>query len=223
MAEGLAEVEQLVASSHAAKDRLRAAVEEARNAQTYVAAHLYTDEAIRRAVELGVTSIEHGNLITSETARLVNEKGAYVVPTNVTFDVLAKEGAALGLPPESVAKIEDVRSQGLAALETLHDAGVMMAYGSDLLGEMHQHQSDEFILRGKVLPAIEVIRSATINAAKVARQVEKLGVIAAGAHADLIVVDADPLKDLSVLTGQGRHMPAIMKAGRFVKDELAAA
>jgi len=97
-----------------------------------------------------------------------------------------------------------------------------MAYGSDLLGEMHRHQSDEFLLRGEVLPAIEAIRSATINAAKVVRQEGTLGVVAPGAHADLIVIDGDPLKDLSRLTGQGRWMPAIMKAGRFVKNELAA-
>jgi imidazolonepropionase-like amidohydrolase len=203
-------------------DEVRAAVEEARNAQTYVSAHLYTDEAIRRAVECGVVSVEHGNLITAETARLVKEKGAYVVPTNVTFASLAKEGASLGLPPSSVAKIEDVREQGMEALKILHEAGVMMAYGSDLLGEMHRHQSDEFVLRGKVLPAIEVIRSATVNAAKVVRQEGRLGVVAPGAHADLIVVDGDPLADLSLLTGQGRHIPAIMKAGRFHKNQLDA-
>ena len=203
-------------------DEVRAAVEEARSAQTYVAAHLYTDESIRRAVELGVKSIEHGNLISAESARLAKEKGAFVVPTNVTFDYLAKEGASYGLPPASVAKIEDVRGQGMEALATLHDAGVMMAYGSDLLGEMHRHQSDEFLLRGEVLPAIEAIRSATINAAKVIRQEGTLGVVAPGAHADLNVIDGDPLKDLSRLTGQGRWIPAIMKAGRFVKNELAA-
>lgn len=203
-------------------DEVRAAVEEAHNARTYVAAHLYTDEAIRRAVECGVLSVEHGNLITPETARLVKEKGAFVVPTNVTFDALAKEGASLGLPPPSIAKIEDVRAQGMEALKILHEAGVMMAYGSDLLGEMHRHQSDEFTLRGQVLPAIEVIRSATIHAARVVRQEGRLGTIAPGAHADLIVVDGDPLADLSLLTGQGRHMPAIMKAGHFVKNLLDA-
>ncbi|UFN49781.1 amidohydrolase family protein [Roseomonas sp. OT10] len=203
-------------------DEVRAAVEEAGNAGTYVAAHLYTDDAIRRAVELGVVSVEHGNLITPETARLVKERGAYVVPTNVTFDRLAKEGAQLGLPPASVAKIEVVRGQGIEALGILHEAGVMMAYGSDLLGPMHRHQSDEFTLRGRVLPAMEVIRSATVNAAKVVKQEGRLGVLAPGALADLIVVDGDPLADLSLLTGQGRHMPAILKGGRFVKDELGA-
>ena len=203
-------------------DEVRAAVEEARSAQTYVAAHLYTDDAIRRAVELGVESVEHGNLITPETARLVKERGAYVVPTNVTFEWLAKEGAQLGLPPASVAKIEVVRGQGIEALGILREAGVMMAYGSDLLGPMHRHQSDEFVIRGRVMPAIEVIRSATVNAAKVVRQEGRLGVLAPGALADLVVVDGDPLADLSLLTGQGRHMPAIVKGGRFVKNELGA-
>jgi len=203
-----------------ARDEIIAIVEEARNAGTYVSAHLYTDEAIRRAAECGVISIEHGNLVTPETARYLKEVGAYVVPTNVTFDVLAKEGAAMGLPPESVAKIEDVRGAGLSALKLLADAGVMMAFGTDLLGPMHHHQSDEFLIRARYLPAIEVIRSATVNAAKVVRMEGKLGVIAPEAHADLIVVDGDPLKKIELLVGQGRHMAAIMKDGRFVKNML---
>ncbi|HEV7874047.1 MAG TPA: amidohydrolase family protein, partial [Enterovirga sp.] len=86
--------------------------------------------------------------------------------------------------------------------------------------DMHRHQSEEFVIRGRSLPAIEVIRSATINAAKVVRTEGKLGVIEAGAHADLIVVDGDPIADLALLTRQGRHMPAIMKAGQFAKNEL---
>lgn len=203
------------------RDELVAAVEEARNAQTYVAAHLYTDESIRRAVECGVTSIEHCNLVTSDTARLMKEKGAFAVPTNITFDILAKEGAELGMLPESVAKIEDVREAGLSALGTLHEAGVMMAYGTDLLGDMHRHQSGEFQLLGRYLPAIDVIRSTTLNAAKVVRMEGKLGIVEPDAIADLIVVDGDPLANLELLTGQGRHMPIIMQAGTLVKDTLA--
>ncbi len=204
------------------RDEIMAAVEEARNAQTYVAAHLYTDEAIRRALECGVTSVEHANLIEPDTARFLKESGAFAVPTNITFDALAKFGADLGLPPESVAKIEDVRSAGLAALEILADAGVLMAYGTDLIGEMHQYQSDEFTLRARYLPTIEVIRAATIYAARAVGYEGQLGTIAPGAHADLIVIDGDPLADISLLTGQGRHMPAIMKGGVFVKNQLGA-
>ncbi len=199
------------------RDEVRAAVEEAENAQTYVAAHLYTDEAIRRAVECGVVSVEHGNLVSRDTAALIKEKGAFVVPTNVTFDRLAIDGAALGLPPESVAKIEDVREAGLEALTILHEAGVLMGYGSDLLGDMHRHQSDEFVLRARHLPAMDVIRSATLDAARALRMEGAVGTIAAGAFADLVVVDGDPLQDLTLLTGQGQHMPLIIKGGAILK------
>jgi imidazolonepropionase-like amidohydrolase len=204
------------------KDELRAVVEEAENAQTYVAAHLYTDEAIRRAVEAGVRSVEHANLITPETARFMKEKGAIACPTLVTYEALKNEGASLGFPPDSVAKIDDVRLKGIESLEIMHQAGTTMAYGTDLLGAMHRHQSEEFVIRGRVLPAIEVIRSATVHAATLLQQDGKVGTLAAGAHADLIVVDGDPLADLSLLTGQGAHLPAIMKAGRFAKNELGA-
>jgi imidazolonepropionase-like amidohydrolase len=95
-----------------------------------------------------------------------------------------------------------------------------MAYGTDLLGAMHRHQSEEFVIRGRVLPAIEVIRSATVNAAELIGMEGKIGVIRPGAHADFIVVDGDPLVDLSLLTRQGRHMPVIMKNGDFIKNHL---
>lgn len=205
------------------KEELRAAVEEAEMAQTYVAAHLYTDQAIDRAVECGVLSLEHCNLIEEATARKAAAAGAIACPTLVTYEALKNEGASLGLGPESVAKIDTVRLAGLESLEKMRRAGLTMAFGTDLLGEMHRHQSEEFVIRGRVLPAIEVIRSTTVNAAKLLRMEGRIGTVAPGAHADLIVVDGDPLKDLSLLTGQGRHLPAIMLEGRFVKDELRAA
>jgi imidazolonepropionase-like amidohydrolase len=204
-------------------DELRAIVAEAEAAQTYVMAHAYTAAAIRRAVEAGVRTIEHGNLVDDATARLMAERGAYAVPTLVTYDALASQGAALGLPPESVDKIESVRKAGLESLEIFRRAGVRMAYGTDLLGELHQHQSAEFAIRAKVLKPHDVICSATSVAAEVIRMEGRLGIVAADAIADLLVVDGDPLRDLRVLEGQGRHLVAIMKAGAFVKNQLGAA
>lgn len=199
------------------KSELEAVVEEAASAGTYVSAHLYTDSAIRRAVEAGVHSLEHCNLIGAETAALAASRGAVAVPTLVTYDSLFNEGASLGFPADSVAKIDTVRLAGMESLEIMRKAGLAMAYGTDLLGEMHRHQSEEFVLRGRVLPAHEVIASATSVAAKLLRLEGKIGTIAPGAFADMIVVDGDPLKDLSLLTGQGRHMPVIMQRGVFVK------
>lgn len=204
------------------REEMLASVEEAENAGTYVAAHLYTDSAIHRAVDCGVRSLEHCNLIQAPTARFAVERGAIACPTLVTYQALKDEGASLGLPAESVGKIDDVRLAGLRSLEIMREAGLTMAFGTDLLGDMHRHQSSEFVIRGEVLPAIEVIRSATINAAKLLMSEGRIGCIAPGAHADLVVVDGDPLKNLALLAGQGEHLPAIMLGGRFVKDALAA-
>ena len=200
---------------------LRAAVEEAEMAQTYVAAHLYTDSAIARAVRCGVLSLEHCNLITEATAREAAAAGAIACPTLVTYQALKEEGASLGLGPESVAKIDDVRLAGLESLERMQKAGLMMAFGTDLLGPMHRRQSEEFLIRREVLPAAEILRSATSHAAKLLRQEGRLGVVAAGALADLIVVEGDPLADLALLTEQGAYLPAIMQGGRFVKNTLS--
>jgi len=195
-------------------DELKAVVEEAANAGTYVSAHLYTDAAIRRAVEAGIHSLEHCNLIEAETARLAASKGAIAVPTLVTYDKLASEGLSLGFPASSVAKVDNVRLKGMESLEIMRAAGLPMAFGTDLLGEMHRHQSEEFLIRGRVLPAHEVIASA-----KLLRMEGEIGVVAPGSLADIIVVDGDPLKDLSLLTGQGQHMPVIMQDGKFLKRE----
>ena len=132
----------------------------------------------------GVRSIEHGNLIDAETAVLVRTSGAYVVPTLVTYEALATEGAQFGLPPASVSKIEEVRGAGLRSLELLHSAGVRMGFGTDLLGPSHRLQSNEFLIRREVLGAQQVIQSATTTAAEILRMEGKLGRIQASAFAD---------------------------------------
>jgi imidazolonepropionase-like amidohydrolase len=204
------------------EDEIRAIVEEAHGRQTYVMAHAYTPAAIARAVRCGVRTIEHGNLIDAPTARLMAEHGAYAVPTLVTYEALAREGAQYGLPPESVAKIAEVREAGLRSLEVFAAAGVKMGYGSDLLGLSQRHQSDEFRIRAGVLGNAAAIRSATVIGAEVLGEASGLGRLIPGAAADLLVVDGDPLRDIGCLLGQGERIPLVMKAGRVQFDALAA-
>ena len=197
------------------EDEIRAIVAEARARGTYVLAHAYTAQAIERAVRCGVRTIEHGNLVDAATARYMAEQGAYVVPTLVTYDALANEGKSLGLPDDSVAKIADVHAAGLRSLEIFREAGVKMGYGSDLLGESQRLQSDEFRLRAEVLSPAEILRSATVVGAEVLGQSGQLGEIVPGAHADVLIVDGNPLASLDCLLGQGERIPMVMKGGKI--------
>ena len=201
-------------------DEVKAAVEEAESHQTYVMAHAYTPKAIARVVKLGVRTIEHGNLIDEEAARVMAEHGAYAVPTLVTYDAMSKVGARMGLGQDTLDKNESVRKRGLEALAMLHRRGVKMGLGTDLLGDMHQFQSDELTIRAEIVGAFEVIRQATAIGAEIVNMKGRLGVVAAGAFADLLVVDGDPLKDIRVLTGQGERIAGVMKNGAWVRETL---
>jgi len=201
-------------------EEMRAIVEEASGWRTYAMAHAYSPEAIERALRAGVRSIEHGNLIDRPTAELLVEKGAYLVPTLVTYFAMDEFGRALKLPEVSVAKIKDVLDGGLASLEICKDAGVKMGFGTDLLGELHEHQSREFQIRAEVLSPMEVIQSATVVNAEILNRAGELGVIAPGARADLLVVDGDPTQQLKLLEDQGAHLPVILKDGAFVENRL---
>ena len=202
------------------EDEIRAIVEEASARGTYVLAHAYTASAIARAVRCGVRTIEHGNLVDAPTASLMAQMGAYAVPTLVTYDALASEGERYGLPPDSVAKVADVREAGLRSLEIYKAAGVKMGFGSDLLGESQRLQSDEFRLRAEVLSPAEAIASATVVGAEVLGMSERLGRLVPGALADLLVVDGNPLEDINCLLGQGERIPLVMKEGVIQFDEL---
>ncbi|MCX5514700.1 peptidase M38 [Kaistia algarum] len=202
------------------RDEIKAIVEEAENAGTYVSAHVYTDKAIRRAVECGVHSLEHCNLIQSDTARLAAEAGAIAVPTLVAYEGLALEGERFGLSKEAAAKIEIVRKAGLESLSIMRDAGLPMAFGSDLLGELQKYHTMEFEILARVLPTAEIIRSATLIGAKLCKLEGEIGVIAPGAQADLLVVDGDPYADITLLADDGAHMSAILRGGRFYKNTL---
>jgi len=212
---GVASPTDPIGNTQYSEDEIRAIVAEAEAAQTYVMAHAYTGRAITRAIRCGVRTIEHGNLVDAAAARVMREHGAYVVPTLITYDALARDGARLGLPADSVAKIETVRQAGRDSLAIYAEAGVPMGFGSDLLGEMHQYQSEEFRIRAELLGNAEAVRSATSIAAEILQREGELGVVQAGAIADVLVVDGDPLKDIEVLAGPASRITLVMQAGRI--------
>jgi imidazolonepropionase-like amidohydrolase len=211
---GVASPTDPVGSFGFSEEELMAIVDEAAARDTYVLAHAYTAQAIDRAVRCGIRTIEHANLIDDNAAELMNERHAFAVPTLVTYGALKKEGARLGLPPESVAKIDDVLDAGLRSLEILKRADVAMGFGTDLLGELQNLQSNEFAIRAEVLSTQEILQSATTTAAKILKMEGKLGRLAAGATADLILVNGNPLTNIRCLLGQGDHIPLVMKRGQ---------
>ncbi len=197
-----------------------AAVEEAHAFGRYVCAHAYSAEAIARAARLGVRTIEHGNLIDDASARAMAAKGMYLVANLVTYYAMKDRAAQWGMTGESLAKNDLVIEGGLKSLEICKRHSVPVAYGSDLLGELHWDQSKEFTIRQEVVPPIDIIRSATLIGAEVLRLPGKVGTLQPGAYADIIIVDGEPLKNLALLGDQGKHLSLIMKAGQLHKNRL---
>jgi imidazolonepropionase-like amidohydrolase len=203
-------------------DELRAACEEAEAANLYAMAHAYSPRAVTRAVQAGVRSIEHGNLIDEATARVMKEHGAYLVPTLSTYAALADEGERLGWSEEMLEKLERVKSRGIEAVRIARAEGVPVVFGTDLLGHMHERQSGEFDLRLRAMSPVEALQSATIVAARLMRQEGRIGELVAGAFADLLIVDGDPTQELSMLTRPKEGIRLVMQGGRTVRSSLGA-
>ncbi|MEM7534794.1 MAG: amidohydrolase family protein [Chloroflexota bacterium] len=215
---GVASPTDRISNTQFSLDEIRAAVEEAEMAGLYVSGHTYTARAVNRAIECGVRSLEHCNLIDESSIELFLKHDAFMVPTLAAYDALAKEGIEAGLAPDLYDKVFEVRDAGLQALAMAHEAGVNLAYGSDLLGQLHKYQLTEFAIRAQVQTPIDIIRAATIHAADLFNEVGEIGIVAAGAHADLLIVDGDPLTDLGCLQDPERYLMGIMKGGKFYKD-----
>ena len=201
-------------------DELRAACEEAEAANLYAMAHAYSPRAVTRAVQCGVRSIEHGNLIDQASAREMKKHGAYLVPTLATYSALAREGGRLGWSTEMLDKLERVKSRGIDAVRIALAEGVPVAFGTDLLGHMHEQQNSEFDLRLQAMGPVQALQSATIVAARLMRQEGQIGELVPGAWADLLVVDGDPTQGLAMLTQPQNGIRLVMQAGATVRSSL---
>lgn len=202
------------------EDEIRAIVNECTERRTYVASHCHPASAVRRSVDFGVRSIEHGTLIDDDTARFVAERGAFVVPTLAVLFALAEAGSQLGFPSQSMAKLEAVGKHAIAGLDSMRRAGVKIGFGTDLIGTTYDQQCREFNLRSQVFTPLEILRQATSITADLMMMSGEIGCVAVGARADLLIVDGDPLKDISIVAASGRHLRMIVRDGIVVKDEL---
>jgi imidazolonepropionase-like amidohydrolase len=201
-------------------EELRAAVEEAEAAQLYALAHAYSPRAVTRAVQAGVRSIEHGNLIDEAAAREVKRHGAFLVPTLSTYAALADEGSKLGWSASMLDKLAHVQDRGIEAVRIAKAEGVPIVLGTDLLGHMHSRQSGEFALRAAAMTPAEVLQSATIVAARLMRQESSIGQLVRGAFADLLIVEGDPARDLEMLAQPERGIALVMQGGRTVRSAM---
>ena len=202
------------------EDEIRAIVNECKERRTYVSSHCHPASAVRRSVEFGVRAIEHGTLIDDDTAKFVAERGAYIVPTLVIGYALVELGRQLGFPPQSQEKAEFAFKSAIAGLDSMRRAGVKVVYGTDLLGSTYTRQCREFTLRSEVYTPVEILRQATSVAAEMMMMDGQIGCIKPGAHADLLVVDGDPLKDISLMAADGRFLRTIVRGGAVIRNEL---
>jgi imidazolonepropionase-like amidohydrolase len=198
---------------------MRAAVEETRAVGKYVLAHAYSDSAVQNAIEAGVRSIEHGNLIRETAAQAIRDAGAFLVPTMITYEMIYREGKRYGIGDHQIQKINLAREQSVRGLEYAYRAGCQIGSGSDLLGDMMAQRAVEFELKAQVMTPMEVLLSATKINAELFRMADKIGTIEPGKYADLIVVTGNPLENLRIFQNPD-NLRVIMKGGRIYKQTL---
>jgi imidazolonepropionase-like amidohydrolase len=145
------------------------------------------------------------------------DAGTWLTPTLVAYEGLTRHAAEYGLSYESQEKLRAVAHKGADAIRLAAEAGVRIAFGTDLAGPLHHLQRDEFGLRAKVQDPIDVLRSATSGNAALMGQSSQLGCIAPDALADLIALEGDPRESLDVLAAKAPDPGFIMSRGRIVQ------
>lgn len=199
-------------------NEVEAAVTEASHRGTYVTCHGYTSEAIQMAINAGVQCVEHGNLMDLATAQLMVDSGATLVPTLVTYKAMNEFGAAMGLPQANLEKNAVIYASGLSSLETARSAGVVMGFGTDLIGESQTMQNQEFAIRAEVQSAKEILHSMWTVNAQLCRMEGLIGVITPEAHGDLVISTINPLDDLRAFADHERALTHVIQAGRVIVD-----
>lgn len=195
-------------------EEIRAVTSEAARRGSYVAAHAYSPEAIRHAVDNGVRTIEHGNLLDAPTAEAMAAAGAFLVPTLAAYEAMDRRGAELGMAEVSQRKNREVLEAGRQAVKLAREAGVRVGFGTDLMGVLEDEQLNGLRLQVEVDGPLTALKSATsVNAELLGR--DDLGRVAPGCAGDLLIVDGDPLTSPEVLWGNPSSR-TVVQAGEVV-------
>lgn len=200
------------------EEEIRAAVEEAAKAGTFVAAHAHGAEGIKNAVRAGVRTIEHGSYLDDEGIQLMLRHGTWLVADIYNGDYIEQIGTRDGWTEEVMRKnreTTDVQRQNFAKAVK---AGVRIGFGTDALIYPHGDNAKQFayMVRYGMTP-LEAIRAATTSAAASLGRSQELGSIAPGKFANIIAVKGDPLADVTVLEG----VSGVIWKGTLVKQEVA--
>lgn len=200
---------------------MRAAVDAAENWGTYVTVHAYTPRAVRTAVTAGVRCIEHGQLLDEETVALLAEKDIWWC-----LQPFLDDEDAVPLPPANRAKAVQMFAGTDTAYQLAIKHGVKVAFGTDTLfdAKLASRQGAQLAKLTRWFTPAEVLQQATFRNAELLAMSGprnpypgKLGVVAEGALADVILVDGDPVADISLITRPDEAFTAIIKDGRLVK------
>jgi len=197
---------------------LAAIIETANDYGLWTAAHAHGKEGMRRAVNAGINSIEHGTYMDQEIMELMKAKGTYYVPTIMAGNWVAKKAKIPNFFPALVKpKAEKIGPQIQATFNAAYKAGVKIAFGTDSGVSAHGDNWQEFILMTDGgMPAAIALKSATIETAKLLRVEDQLGQIKPGMLADIIALETNPLTDISSVS----RVSFVMKDGVVFKNNL---
>ncbi|MFV0526108.1 MAG: amidohydrolase family protein [Acidimicrobiales bacterium] len=199
-------------------EEIRAVTTETDHRHTYTTAHAYQPDAITQAIENGVRCIEHGNMVDEPTAHRMAELGVTMVPTLVTYKAMRDDGPKLGMPERNLVKNDGVYDAGRRSIAIARAAGVELGFGTDLLGEVQTWQNEEFAIRAELEPAADVLGSMYRTNARLCRREGRIGRIAPGYSADVVVARVDPLAELARLADPDGALTSVICRGRVMFD-----
>jgi imidazolonepropionase-like amidohydrolase len=198
------------------EDEIKAVVITAKDYGFRVAAHAHGAEGMKRAIRAGVSSIEHGTFMDDEVIALMKENGTYYVPTITAGKSVADSAKIPGYyPPLVLPKAIATGPKIQSTFAKAYKEGVKIAFGTDAGVFAHGKNYKEFEYMVEAgMPAMEAIKSATMNAADLLGISDRIGSIEKGKYADIIAVKGDPIKDIKVLSA----MDFVMKEGVVYKQ-----